>query len=391
MKKVVIIIASIIILTLITLITLQTLYKKNRLEIIPKKTEIAVYEEIELKDILDENIEIKNYTIDTNTIGKQELEVEYKNKIFNYKDKIEINITDTINPTILVRDITIQQGNEIDLVNNFLCGDNYDIKPNCYIEGEYNINEIGTYNLKYIAEDSSNNKTEKNFNLNVIEPPKPKETEEPIEPIEESFIDFQDVIKTMKTNKTKIGIDVSKWQGNIDFEEIKKQGCEFVIIKAAGSYVDGELYTDPKFKQNIENALKNNLQVGVYLYSNSNSIEQTKKEIDYLLELIKDYKVEYVSFDWENFTDFNTYNINLHTLNEMANIFLKTAQENKYKPLLYSSKYYLENIWESNYEIWVAQYADVNTYNGTYKIWQHCSDGRIQGIDAYVDIDIMYE
>ena len=82
MKKVVIITASIIILTLITLITLQTLYKKNRLEIIPKKTEIAVYEEIELKDILDENIEIKNYTIDTNTIGKQELEVEYKNKIF---------------------------------------------------------------------------------------------------------------------------------------------------------------------------------------------------------------------------------------------------------------------------------------------------------------------
>ena len=382
MKKIIIIISSILILTTVTLITLQTLYKKNKLELTPLKTEIPVYDEIEIKDIL-ENINVKNYKIDTNTIGKQELEIEYKNKIFTYKDKIEINIIDTINPIILVKDITIQKENEIDLVNSFLCGDNYDIKPNCYIEGEYNTNEPGTYNLKYIAEDTSKNKTEKSFNLTVIEPP--KETKKI--PQEESFIDFKDVIKNMKTDKTKIGIDVSKWQGNIDFEEVKKQGCEFVIIKAAGSYVNGELYTDPKFIENIES----NLQVGVYLYSNSNSIEQTQKEIKYLLELIKDYKVEYISFDWENFNDFNSYNINIHTLNEMANVFLKTAQENSYKPLLYSSKYYLENIWESNYDIWVAQYADVNTYNGKYKMWQHCSDGKIEGINAYVDIDIMYE
>lgn len=389
MKKIVIIISSILALSIIALITLQALYKKNKLKLEPLKTEISVYDEIEIKDIL-ENINVKNYKIDTNTIGEKELEIEYKNKIFTYKDKIEINIIDKIKPTILVKDITIQKDKEIDLINNFLCGDNYDIKPNCYIEGEYNINEPGTYQLKYIAEDSSKNKSEKNFNLNVIEPPKENQ-EQKKEQQEESFIDFKDVVKTKKTDKTKIGIDVSKWQGNIDFEEVKKQGCEFVIIKAGGSYVNGELYTDPKFNENITNALKNDLKVGVYLYSNSNSIEQTKKEINYLLELIKDYKVEYISFDWENFSDFNEYNINLHTLNEMANIFLKTAKENKYKPLLYSSKYYLENIWQSKYDTWVAQYADINTYNGTYKIWQHCSDGKIEGINAYVDIDIMYE
>ena len=387
MKKIIIVIASTLALILILLITLQIIYIKNKLEIIPTKKEIDVYENIELKDIL-ENINLKNYKIDTNEIGKKELEIEYKNKIFTYKDKIEINIVDKINPTILVKDLTIQKDNEIDIVNSFLCGDNYDIKPNCYIEGTYDISTPGVYNLKYIAQDTSKNKTEKNFNLNVIEP-----KEESINqiPQEESFVDFKDVIKTKKTDNTQIGIDVSKWQGNIDFEEIKKQGCEFVIIKAAGSYMDGELYTDPKFEENIKNAIKNDLKVGVYLYSNSNSIEQAKKEIDYLLELIKDYKVEYVAFDWENFNDFNSYNINIHTLNEIANIFLKKAEENNYKTLLYSSKYYLENIWDSNYEIWVAQYTDINTYEGKYKIWQHCSDGKIEGINGYVDIDIMYE
>ena len=377
MKKILIIVGFVV----IVLVILQFVYKKNRLVLVPSINEIDVYSDIELKDIV--GVDVDNYKIDTSVVGNKELDVIYKNKIFKYKDKININIVDKISPTILVRDLTIEKNSDVDLVNSFLCGDNYDIKPNCYIEGIYDVSVSGTYNLKYVAVDSSNNMTVKSFNLNVVDEFKKVKQEE-------TFIDFKDVIKRFKSSSTKIGIDVSKWQGNIDFEEVKKQGCEFVIIKAGGSYIDGELYTDPRFKENIESAIKNGLQVGVYLYSNSNSIERTQKEIDYLLDLIKDYDVEFVSYDWENFGDFNSYDINIHTLNEMANVFLEKAKDNNYKPLLYSSKYYLENIWDKNFNIWVAQYADNNTYNGDYKIWQHCSDGRIQGIDAYVDIDIMY-
>lgn len=390
MKKIIICIITVIIGIIIgTTITLY-FYNKNKLIITPIKENIEVYEKVELKDLLEDIELLNNQEINTDIVGEQNIEIRYKNKIFKYKENIKINIIDTEAPLILVNNVWLEEDKEIDLVNNFLCADNYDNKPNCYIEGNYDFKTPGEYNLKYIAVDSSNNKTEKNFTLTVYKKPEPVETKE--EPVEESYVDFQDIIKIHKNESTKIGIDVSKWQGNIDFEKIKKAGCEFVIIKAAGSYIDGELYTDPKFIENIENALKNNLKVGVYFNSDANSIEKAKQEIEYTLNLIKDYNIELgIAYDWENFTNFNTFNISLHTLNEMANTFLEEAKNNNYNPILYSSKYYLENIWNKNYPIWVAQYADNNTYEGDYIMWQQCSDGKIDGINGYVDIDIMYK
>lgn len=386
MKKLIIALTIVILLSLATLITVKIIYNKNKLEIIVNRKQIEVYTDITLKEILENIDPIYDYKIDTEKVGEQTLEVQYKNKIFTYKDNIKINIIDTESPLVLAKNITIEEGKDIDLVNSILCADNYDARPNCYIEGEYNINEKGTYNLKYIAVDSSNNKTEEDFKLNVIE--KQKTTEKK----EETFVDFKDIIKQHKKENTRIGIDVSKWQGNIDFEAVKKAGAEFVMIKAAGSYVDGELYIDPYFQINIENALKNNLDVGVYLYSNANSIEEAKREIYFVLELIKNYDIKLgIAYDWENFGRFNNYNISLHTLNNMAITFLEEAKNNGYKPMLYSSKYYLEKIWNLNYDTWVAQYADKNTYEGNYIMWQQCSDGKIDGILGYVDIDIMYE
>lgn len=393
MKKTITIIITLIIIVLTILILLIHSYNKNKLTLTLSKQNIEVYEKIELKNIINENINLlNNQEINTNNLGEQEIEIKYKNKIFKYKEKIKINIVDTTDPLILVNNAWIEEGQDLDLVNNSLCADNFDAKPNCEVEGNYDINTPGQYKLKYKATDSSNNKTEKNFTLTVYKKPEPIEQEPEPEIKEESFVDFQDIIKIHKKPNTKIGIDISKWQGDIDFEKVKNAGCEFVIIKAAGSYIDGEMYTDPKFIYNIENALKNNLKVGVYFNSDANSVDMAKKEIEYILDLIKDYDIELgIAYDWENFTNFNTFNISLHTLNEMADIFLKETKEKGYKPILYSSKYYLENIWDKNYDIWVAQYADNNTYEGEYIMWQQCSDGRIDGINAYVDIDIMYE
>ena len=393
MKKFVITLTTLLIILIIGMILIKHSYNKNKIEITLSKQDIEVYENIELKDLINEDINLlNNQKIDTEKLGEQNIEIKYKNKIFKYKENIELNIIDTESPLILVNNAWVEEGNEIDLVNNSLCADNYDARPTCKVEGEYDINTPGEYSLKYIGIDSSQNKTEKNFTLTVYKKPEPVEQAEPTEPIEEPYVDFQDIIKIHKNNNTKIGIDVSKWQGEIDFEKVKNAGCEFVIIKAAGSYIDGEMYTDPKFLENIENALKNNLKVGVYFNSDANSVDLAKQEIDYILDLIKDYDIELgIAYDWENFTNFNTFNISLHTLNEMADVFLKEAQEKGYKPILYSSKYYLENIWNQKYPIWVAQYADNNTYEGEYIMWQQCSDGKIDGILGYVDIDIMYE
>ena len=390
MKKTIILLTTLLIIFIIGILLIKHSYNKNKIELTLSKENIEVYENIELKDLINEDINLlNNQKINTDKVGTQSIEVKYKNKIFKYKENITINIVDTEAPVILVGNKWIEEQSNIDLVNSFLCADNYDARPNCKIEGNYDLNTPGEYKLKYIATDSSNNKTEKDFILNVYKKPEPEENPEPIE---ESFVDFKDIIKIHKNENTSIGLDVSKWQGEIDFEKVKNAGCEFVIIKAAGSYIDGELYTDSKFIQNIENALKNNLKVGVYFNSDADSIDMAKKEIEYTLNLIKDYDIELgIAYDWENFTNFNSYNISLHTLNEMSKVFLDEAQNKGYKPILYSSKYYLENLWDKNYDIWVAQYADNNTYEGEYIMWQQCSDGRIDGINAYVDIDIMYK
>lgn len=388
MKKVFIFIVIIEVLFIIAFITYKIMYKKNMQEIVIVQNEIEVFNDVFLHDVIDGINIIDDYKIDTDVVGLKELDVKYKNKMFTYKDKIKINIIDKDSPLVLSKNVTVVQGNDVDLVNSMICADNYDSRPNCYIDGDYNINEVGTYSLKYVAIDSSNNRTEKDFKLNVIEPVIDTKSD----PVEESFTLFSDIVNIHKNDNTRIGIDVSKWQGNIDFESVKNSGCEFVIIKAGGSYVDGELYTDPYFITNIEGALKNGLDVGVYFYSHANSIQKVEGEISYLLDLIKDYDIKIgIAFDWENFSKFNSYNVSLHSLNMIASTFLDEVKNKGYRPMLYSSKYYLQNIWDLSYDTWVAQYASKNTYDGDYVMWQLCDDGKIDGILGYVDIDVMYK
>ena len=99
-----------------------------------------------------------------------------------------------------------------------------------------------------------------------------------------------------------------------------------------------------------------------------------------------------IVFDWENWDEFNEYKISFQKLNDIAFSFISEIEKNGYISVLYSSKKYLDNIWfNNNYSVWLAHYTDKTNYNGEYNIWQICDNGLIDGIDTYVDIDIMYE
>lgn len=165
-KILIISLAAVIIVALAGII----LYRNNKKELtVPN--EIEVNKDITLKSLLGNDIEILNDAkIDTEKLGEQEIEVKYKNKIFTYKEKIKIVITDTEAPELKVKDLKITKGTQIDISKEFVCIDNYDENPNCYVEGNYNVNEEGIYALKYVGEDSSNNKSEKQFTLTVYEP-----------------------------------------------------------------------------------------------------------------------------------------------------------------------------------------------------------------------------
>lgn len=334
---------------------------------------------------------LDDYEIETTSLGVKNVSFNFINDDnIKVKYSYDVEIVDKVSPVIwLSGSYTITKGQNINLASKILCGDNADSHPNCYIEGEYDYNTVGTYPLTFKAEDESGNVTEQAFNLNVVEPKKNNTTSTSTP----SYTDFNDVISSYKTEKTRIGIDVSSWQGEIDFDAIQNAGVEFVMIRVGGTRGrDGEYFVDDYFERNITEANKRNIDVGIYFYSYANSNEKAREEAKWVMEHIKDYNVTLpIAYDWENWSSFNDYNLSFFGLTNMAETFLNTVSDAGYEGLLYSSKNYLERLWfPSKYDTWLAHYVDKTSYKGSYKYWQLCSDGKIDGIKGAVDIDIMY-
>ncbi len=185
-------------------------------------------EKVKVSDFI-ENLNgtlVNDYEIDTDRLGSIEVPFEYiniKNKKRNYI--FTITTIDKTAPKIFSGgSYTVKVGTNKNLTDVLLSGDDIDDNPKREIIGEYNFNEIGDYNLTYVVTDSSGNKTTKDFVLHVVSDiEKPKANSKSVE--------FNDVISNYKSDNTKIGIDVSKWQGAINWEDVKNSGVEFVIIR----------------------------------------------------------------------------------------------------------------------------------------------------------------
>ena len=324
--------------------------------------------------------------IDTNHIGSQTIEFLYKDsKGKNKKGTFEVEVVDTTPPIVLLSNAyTVTVGNNTVLTDVIVSADNYDKNPKREIIGDYDLNQIGSYDVIYRVTDQSGNTTDVEFTLYVKE--KGNTT------YEATYIDFQDVIATYKNESTKIGIDVSKWQGNIDFDVVKSSGAEFVIIRVGTGLGFGEESLEaPYFKQNIQGSIATNLPVGIYYYSYATTREEAKEEAQWVIDRIKDYQIDLpIVFDWESWSYFNGLELSLHDINEIANTFLSEIEKSGYKGMLYGSKYYLQNIWEPTYPVWLAHYTAKTNYEGDYLLWQLCDNGKINGINGYVDINILY-
>lgn len=333
---------------------------------------------------------VDDYYLNTDSLGKKKIDFEYINDDgIKIKYNYEINVVDREAPLIwLGKSYNVTRGSEDNLIDKIMCGDNYDNNPECVIEGDYNLDNVGSYNLVFKATDSSGNVSKKKFILNVNEASSKKESNGV-----KSVTEFSDVIKNYKNDNTQIGIDVSKWQGDIDFSKLKSAGVEFVIIRIGSSTgINGENFIDSKFIQNIKNANSVGIPMGVYFYSYANSVDRAISDAKWIIENIKDYKVELpIAFDWENWDSFNTYELSFFGLTNMAKRFMDTVKASGYDAMLYSSKTYLENIWMSvDYPVWLAHYTKNTNYAGAYSYWQICSNGRVDGINGDVDIDIRY-
>jgi GH25 family lysozyme M1 (1,4-beta-N-acetylmuramidase) len=155
----------------------------------------------------------------------------------------------------------------------------------------------------------------------------------------------------------------------------------------------GELEIDPYYEQNMKNAKAAGLKVGVYLYSIATSQKEAIEHANWVIKTLNKETLDLpIVFDWENWSKWNTYKMSFHEINAIKDNYIKVALDNGYEGMLYSSKFYLENIWtnKNNYPIWLAHYTSKTSYTGKYIMWQLCNDGKIDGINGAVDIDILY-
>ena len=334
---------------------------------------------------------IDDYIIDSSTLGEKNIDFEFINDDnIKVKYSYDVKVVDTVSPVIWLNDsYYVTKGSKDTLLEDILCGDNYDNKPKCEIIGEYDLNTINNYPLTFKATDNSNNVTTKDFVLKVYEPKKSSVSSSKV-----NYTMFNDIKEKYKKEDIKIGIDVSLWQGDIDFKKIKDSGVEFVFIRVGYMKgTKGERVLDSKFRQNIENANKYDIPVGIYYYSYASNKEEAKQDAKWVLKQIKNYDVSLpIAFDWEDFADYNSYNLSFYNLTSMADEFIKEVNKKGYKGLLYGSKNYLEKIWLSNsHDTWLAHYASSTNYQGKYSYWQITDTGKVDGINGTVDIDIYYK
>ena len=353
--------------------------------------EISYNNEIKLSDLIKSinGTLIDDFKIDTSEVSLKKINFEYINEEgIKVPQSFSLKIVDNTSPTIWLTDTyNVEVGETKKLEELIMCGDDYDDNPECKVIGEYNLNKIGSYKLVFEAKDFSGNITKKDFTLKVVNKSKSNN--------KYSSILFKKLYKKYKNDNTLIGIDVSKWQGDIDYEKVKAAGVEFVFIKLGGENgINGEYYLDPKFERNIEGFKSVDIPVGLYFYSYANSIQKAKEDALWVIDQIKNYDIDLpIAFDWENWSKFNSFHISFNNLTKAAGIFIKTLEEHGYSGMLYSSKSYLENIWlENNYPTWLAHYTSETDYKGNFKCWQRTSLAKIDGITTNtVDFDICYK
>ena len=186
------------------------------------------------------------------------------------------------------------------------------------------------------------------------------------------------------------GIDVSKWQKDIDFNAVKASGVDFVIIRAG--YGKEAKQKDAYFDKNYEKAKAAGLHVGAYWYSYADSVEDAKKEADACLSVIKGKQFDFpVYFDVEEKKQFAK---GRNFCDSIITVFCDALEAAGYYAGLYMSTSYLNNyVSESvrkRYTIWVAQYNTRCTYKGAYGIWQYSSKGNVRGVSGNCDMDECY-
>ena len=234
------------------------------------------------------------------------------------------------------------------------------------------------------------------------EPVEPEEEVEPTIPPELSpygKLDFQydrnNYLYCLKA-ESHPGIDVSAFQGDIDWEQVKASGIEFAIIRLGfrGYGKEGKLVEDEYAQKNLKEATEAGLPIGAYFFSQALSIEEADEEIAYMLEILGDYELQMpIILDWEIPTDTaRTVNMDARTLTDIQLHYCAVMEEKGYQPMVYFNWHQADTLLYLNeledYPFWLALYRDRMTYPYDVEMWQYSDRGRVPGIEGNVDLNV---
>lgn len=248
--------------------------------------------------------------------------------------------------------------------------------------------------------DNKKNKSEK-----VQEDPQAKIEEEK----EEAKIKLPDLKSSQyETGEITTGIDVSEFQGNIDWKAVADSGIDFAMVRVGyRGMKNGEIKEDACAKYNLQEASKYGLKIGAYFFSTAVTEEEAIEEAEWTKELIAGYPITYpVAYNCEGFQNPSSrqFNLSVEERTKLADVFLAKIEEDSYTGMFYAAKNELDNnnLWNAddlslNYRIWVAQYADQtwpkkekSDYSGAHVMWQYTNQGKIDGIKGAVDFNVAY-
>ena len=340
--------------------------------------------------ITERNVELKDGSalLNTSGLGYFNAEVPYLYDGAEFTQTLQYFVADTTEPLIINpgRECYHKVETEFDLNQYIGFADNFDKYPSLTYEGEIDPDTVGSYLLNVTVTDSSGNFSAWDVVINVVEEvPKSVDTN--------PRVNYSDFISRYDGEDVRFGIDVSAWQGDIDYKAVRDAGCSFVIMRAG--YYYSKLIPDDYFSKNLKNAAAAGLDIGVYFYTTDRTEEGVREHVRWIAEQLDGQKLDLpIAFDWEEFAHFQQYGISIRDLNDVYAAFADEVRKQGYQPMLYSSKIFLDTVWSERSKaaapVWLAHYVDETTYTGEYAIWQESAYGRIPGIDGDVDMDIQY-
>ena len=192
------------------------------------------------------------------------------------------------------------------------------------------------------------------------------------------------------------GVDVSVFQGDIDWNAVASDGVSFAMLRLGGrGYGEGTLYEDTNFVKNFKAASAAGLLIGVYFFSQAVTVEEAVQEAKFVIGILNGTQLDLpVAFDWEHVDDTSarTFAIGADQVTSFAKAFCDTITEAGYQAIVYFNRehgyYNYELSLISDYFFWYAEYADRPSFVYDYHLWQYTEKGRVNGIAGNVDLNI---